>query len=159
VSVYFSALQAFLAAASTLPAFRDSDSGGAGRRYAKFLHKEPAWSDALHASPCLVVAPRADLAERLEDEHLAGKVVLGLEVYAGLALEKSNAVESLQEKLDRREELRLLAYRPYLLSDAVPGQWDVAYDPAPNVARSWPDAIDMLWQLFTFKVETAQPRR
>lgn len=159
MSVYWDVLQAAFTAASALPAFADADSGGAGRRYGKFLYKEPAWSDVLHASPALIVAPRADLCERLEDEHLAGKVILGLEVYVGVAIEKSNDQKVLQERLQRREDVRLLMYRPYLLADAVKGEHDVVYDPSPNVPKTWPDAIDVSWQLFTFRVEATQPRR
>lgn len=153
MSVYYDVLTTALAAAAALPAFNAPDAGGTGRGYRKSLHKAPAWDGGLHAWPQLLAAPREDLAEQLLDEHMAGKVVLGLDVYLGLFLPRDNTRETLRERLGRREDLRLAMYRPGLLGGVVAGQYDVRFDPAPAVQRTWPDTLDADWLLFTFLVE------
>lgn len=156
-SVYRTLLESAFTAVSALPAFTPVDAGGEGRRYRVVIHKEPAWSKNLHALPGLIVAPRADLADRPSEDHFDDKSIRLFDVYIGLALHADETQETLWERLARREEIRLTLFKPEVLRGSYSGQFGVEYDPAPSVRKSWPEGVEMHWQLFSFLAEVVQP--
>ena len=146
---YFDVLDACRKTVEGIPGFKG---------VALHVRKAPLWVPLQDQLPQLVIACRADLAERLHAK--TGTTLhawLEYQVYMGLFKDARWDAESLRWRLARREDLRRAFLPPKSLYGVAPGHvWNVAYDPAPAGGGPAPDNVDCSWQSFTFTDQEAK---
>lgn len=121
----------------------------------KTLRKRPAFVPMQDTLPQIVVAPRADLCERVGDLYFGGTTLI-FDVYVGLIVDERWDEDHYFERLDWREAIRRDLWEPLRLDLASIGEVDVLYDPAPVGVDDVPPNTEGGWQLFSYVISTTR---
>ena len=145
-STYYSILSAAFDAVSALTAFQ---SPASSRTWKFSLRDAPRWEGLLDSAYGVVVAPKEGLAEIEKVATFSNVIVFGYEVYIGVAVPLDKRDDTIAERMLIRESVRLAMYTPTLFQNAIEGQFNVEYDPAPS-APPGPPQLRCVWQRFIF---------
>lgn len=120
------------------------------------IRDHPAWVPLLDSLPAIVVAPRADLVERvvqnLFPDSKGGVSKLAYTVYVGgFVDDRAQDQANLWRRTDAREVCRVSLWKAGVLNlGATVGEFDVNYDPSGAGGEPPPPNVKGSWQAFEF---------
>lgn len=120
------------------------------------IRKEPAFIPMQDHLDQVVIAPRKDLAEVVQEITFENVAVLGFEVTVIVLTLPSWDEAELRRRMEIRDAIRLAMWKPAPFS-GLSTEFDVDYDPSPAIAvPPGSDNVDVVAQKFTYYAAVAR---